>query len=426
MNVNETKYWIWLTMIFGVGSRRIWEAMRLFETAEEAYQELSSGAFSDRLSDDERRSISAVDIDKAVEHINLCSGKGISIAGYSDPEYPPQLRHILNPPPVLYYKGNLRCLCGTKTVASVGARKSSPYSINAAERICRELALNGVTVISGFAVGIDIASHLAAVYVNRPTACILGCGIDVDYPRENFRFREEIIANGGVFLSEFPLGTSPLPGNFPKRNRILAALARVTIVFEASRRSGSLITASLALEQGRDIFCLPPADIFSEQFSGNVMLLRDGAYALYSAADVMDCFRLGGANDSEIRNDNYRGISTFGVGELVPIRKNPRKTDTEKKKKLKPADDKTDAAADAPTVPEFHDEAEKPETKDIPREELTELQNRIIDEILAGTAHADAIAAEISVDAVQVSSEITELELLGILRMLPGNTYEIC
>lgn len=419
--VNDTKYWLWLSMIFGTGNRRIWEAMRLFTCAEEAYMELSSGALNERLDEKESRNVKNTGIENAVQIIENCEKSGIDVIGYGDSEYPSQLRHILNPPAVLYCKGNISCLSGTRTVTSVGARHASDYGLKAADRICRELAKSGVIIVSGFAVGVDIASHLAAVSVNRPTACVMGCGVDVDYPRENFRYREAILANGGVFVSEFPPGTPPHSSNFPKRNRILAALGRAAVVFEAARKSGSLITAGLALEQGREVFCLPPANIFSESFSGNIMFLRDGAAPLYSASDILDCFKIGGALDGEIRSDTYTGINLFGVGELAPRKKRkepdaeaPRPARKKSRGQESGAEEKVSAA-----------DKEKQQDSD-PYLSLTPVQKQISELLGSCALHADIIAQKLELDAAELMTELTELEISGIIRQLPGKMFEIC
>lgn len=427
--MNNMKYWVWLSMIFGTGSRRIWEAMRLFENAEEAYEEISSGSLNDRLDDKELRNVKNIGINKAVEHIEYCQKLGISIAGYGDAEYPPQLRHILNPPAVLYYKGNISCLKMKRTVVSVGARKAGDYSIYACNRICQDLAKCGVIIVSGFALGIDITSHLAAVSMNRPTACVLGCGVDVDYPKDNFRYREAILANGGVFVSEFPPGTPPHSQNFPKRNRILAALGKVTVVFEASMKSGSLITASLALENGREVFCLPPADIFTRSFSGNIAFLRDGASPLYSAADIMNCFRIGGANESEILSEAYSNpgdISGFGIGELEPKRKrfdgskkSVHKNTSEKQRKSDVINNQESSAV------EIEEKAPKNIKNGEFYDSLSDIQKKIVDLISGKTVHADIIAQQLEIDPSEVTVELTELEILGVIKALPGKMFEI-
>lgn len=421
--MDEKKYWLWLSMIFGAGSRRIWEAMRLFDKAEDCFNALTSGSLDDKLDDKEIDAVHSTGIDKAEKLIEYCNANGIKTVCYNDDEYPPQLRHILNPPAVLYYRGNISCLKGTRTVTSVGARKASDYSLKAASQICRELAKCGVVIVSGFAIGIDIASHLAAAEINRPTACVLGCGVDVDYPKGNFSCRDTILNNGGVFISEYPPGAAPHSHHFPMRNRILAALGRVTMVFEASEKSGSLITAGMALRQGREVFCLPPADIFSDDFSGNIAFLRDGAQMLFSSKDVLDCFRIGGILDKEIRKNMIKGISSFGVAELAPTKKkssenNEAKPENRKKTNVKKAE-KTEQKSPEPEY-----------TEKMIRENvifaLEPVQRRIA-QLLEdnGALHADDIAQRLEMNASELMTELTELELSGIVKSLPGKMFEI-
>lgn len=421
--MNETKYWLWLSMIFGTGSRRIWEIMNLFESASEAYNALVSGFEGITLSPQEEKNIKSIKIEQAEAYIEQCRKADVQLAGYSSREYPPQLKHIFNPPAVLYYRGNIDCLRGTKTVTSVGTRRACDYSLRAANRICGELAKNGYVIVSGFALGIDITSHLAAVEQNRPTACVLGCGVDVDYPRDNFCYRDRILAAGGVFISEYPPGTPPHSANFPKRNRILAALGRVAVVFEASSKSGSLITANLAVNQGRELFCLPPNDIFSSAFSGNIELLRDGANVLYGVSDITGFFKLGGVADMEIRSELPGMIA--------------RKIKSENTEILQVIDEPHDISEDTAEKEENNrqdtDEADgtDKEITKIPEktaynDELSEVQNSIIALLCDGAVHADVIAAKLGLDAAQLMTELTELEIYGEIRSLAGKMYEIC
>ncbi|MCD8188335.1 MAG: DNA-processing protein DprA [Ruminococcus sp.] len=327
--MNNVKYWVWLTMVFGTGSRRVWDIMHLFEYAGYAYKEIKIGYLSQRLNENERRIANHITLEQAENHIEYCSSLGISVIGYGDSEYPRQLRNIYNPPAVLYCKGNASCLGSEKTVTSVGTRRASVYSTRVADRICRSLAQNGVVIVSGFAVGIDIASHLAAVSVNRPTICVMGCGLDVDYPKDNFRYRETVLKSQGLFVSEYPPGTAPHSQNFPKRNRILAALGMAALVFEGSNRSGSLITANLALDQGKEVFCLPPADIFSSSFSGNISMLRDGAKLLLSAEDVMECFESDddGEYYDEADSDYYEELQAVVSDKIKYLEESGKKTE---------------------------------------------------------------------------------------------------
>ena len=406
--MEEVKYWLWLTMVFGAGNIRLWEALEHFETPQEAYEKLSADDDSVRLKDTEKRSAKSIDMPYVMNYMRICAEKGVNIIGYSSENYPPQLRHIQNPPAVIYYKGNINCLFAAKTVTAVGTRKATGYALYAAEKICGELAQKNYVIVSGFATGIDITASLSAVSAHRPTACVLGCGADVDYPKENIKFRDIIVRNGGVLLTEYPLGTPPYGNNFPKRNRILSALGRVTIVFQADEKSGSLITANLAAEQGRDVFCLPPPDIFASNFSGNIMLLKDGAYALYDTEDIESLFEDGSALDEEIhetdfnRTNSFRTESTENIPETVPV---------SEYLKVKNSSDENIISDDEKFSEELN--------------ELTQLQKNIVKIIRKGSVHADVLAQELSVDAQELLVELTELEIQGIVKSLPGKMFEM-
>lgn len=401
-----TKYWVWLTKVFGIGRKRLWTIMQFFETAEEAYERIVSGEFDDKLNEKERDAATEKNLERSQAFIDMCGRKNIDVVGYSEEEYPVQLRHIVNPPAVLYYRGNIGCLEKTHTATAVGSRKASDYALRAAESICGQLAMNNVVIVSGFAMGIDITSHMAAAKQGKPTVCVLGCGVDVDYPRMNLCYRDEILAAGGVFISEYPPGTQPLKGNFPKRNRILSALGRVTIIFEASLKSGSLITANIAAEQGRDVFCLPPSDIFSDRCSGIISFLRDGAVPLYSVEDVLEVFSCGTPIYEEVQNDDYTEISHFGI-------------DSEE-------DDDIDNFLG--TLPHKNKKNTVPSVKKTNSqkyENLTELQKKITEILSDGAVNADTIASKLDIDFGELVSEITDLEIVGVIRSLPGNMFEL-
>ena len=415
--MNETKYWVWLTCVFGVGSRRIWEIMRFFRSASEAYDMLNAGEPDVRLNEKETENLRSTDLSTAEQMMDNCAGKGISVICYSDSLYPPQLRHIANPPAVLYYRGSISCLRGTRSVTAVGTRRATEYGLRVTSQICRDLALRGVVIVSGFAVGTDITAQLAAADAGRPSACVLGCGIDVDYPRDNVRYREHIIETGGVLISEYPPGTQPHSGNFPARNRILAALGRVAVVFEASAKSGSLITANLASDQGRELFCLPPADITSSTYSGNVALLRQGAALLLSAQDVLDSFRIGGANDSEIRSD-LSPAEALPVINVTPERKRELRDDMLARINVAQGTEKLNAGRVTAAAP-----AKKTSEPDLSRLEGVQLD--IAKLLLGGALHADVIAQKTGLGAAMLMAELTELEISGVIRSLPGNMFEL-
>jgi DNA processing protein len=201
-----------------------------------------------------------------------------------DTEYPPLLSEIADPPFVLFARGSLERL-KLPAVAIVGSREATRYGRDVAARLARELSSVGVAVVSGFARGVDGVAHEAALDGPGGTIAVLGCGIDVDYPREHTRLKEAMIARG-LLLSEFPPGSQPHAGNFPVRNRIIAGLASGVVVVEASRRSGSLITARLANDFGRDVFAVP-GSIFSPTSLGTHELLRDGAILCRGPEDVL-------------------------------------------------------------------------------------------------------------------------------------------
>lgn len=280
--------WLWIVAGFGTGNKRIWDIVNLHDSVDIAFDLLYNKSTRNQfhLVKKEIDSIEAVSDNMIFEIISYCNSYNIGIVTYSDELYPELLRDIYNPPAVLFYKGDFSCIFRDLTLAVVGTRKPSVYSEKVTAALIRQLSDYNLTVISGFAVGIDIVSHLAAVRNGGKTAVILGCGIDYNYPADNVKYREEILANG-VFISEFFPKTKAASYNFPLRNRILSGLALGTIVIEAGKKSGSLITANLALQQGRDIFAVPPHNLFDERYLGNVELLRDGAIAIFGLQDVL-------------------------------------------------------------------------------------------------------------------------------------------
>jgi DNA processing protein len=209
---------------------------------------------------------------------------GVEIVTAFDPEYPPLLAEIADPPFLLFAAGNLERF-KLPAVAIVGSRDATRYGRDVATRLARELSSVGVTIVSGFARGVDAAAHEAALDSPGGTIAVLGCGLDVDYPPEHGRLKEAMFRRD-LILSEFAPGTEPYAANFPVRNRVIAGLASGVVVVEASRRSGSLITARLANDFGRDVFAVP-GSVFSPTSIGAHELLRDGAILCRGAEDVL-------------------------------------------------------------------------------------------------------------------------------------------
>lgn len=209
---------------------------------------------------------------------------GCRIVTLLDDEYPPLLREIADPPPFLYVRGSLAGI-GT-AVAVVGSRRASAYGRTVTERMAEELSRAGVAVISGLARGIDTAAHHGALKGEAKTVGVLGCGVDVVYPAENRRLYAEMAERGAV-VSEFPLGTAPLAENFPRRNRIISGISHGVLVVEAAERSGSLVTARIALDQGRDVYAIP-GNITNEGSRGANRLIREGAKLVEGVDDILE------------------------------------------------------------------------------------------------------------------------------------------
>lgn len=206
-----------------------------------------------------------------------------------DASYPQQLLEIVDPPPVLWVVGRARAFTGP-AVAIVGSRAGSAYALSVAERLGADLAASGVCIVSGLARGVDSAAHRGALSVGGVTIGVLGCGVDIAYPPENAALINDIKTTGAI-VSELAPGTAPRPGFFPRRNRIISGLVRAVVIVEAGEKSGSLITARCALEQGRDVLAVP-GNVLTGRNKGGHALLRDGARIVESAADVIEELRI--------------------------------------------------------------------------------------------------------------------------------------
>lgn len=227
---------------------------------------------------------------------------GLSLVTLLDAAYPSSLREIVDPPPTLWVAGRVEVL-SRLAVAVVGSRAGSSYALGVAERLSADLAARGVVVISGLARGVDAAAHQGALSAGGATVGVLGCGADVVYPPEHAALATAMRATGAI-VSEFPPRTAPRPGFFPRRNRIISGLARAVVVVEAGQKSGSLITARMALEQGRDVLAVP-GNVLSGRNRGGHALLRDGARLVESADDVIDELGLEPAGQSRPEGSSF-------------------------------------------------------------------------------------------------------------------------
>jgi DNA processing protein len=284
---HETIYWLALALTQGLGPTRIKKLIEHFGTAEHVFQ-----ASLTELEAMGMRAVSAQSIatGKSLELAQQECGKAVEararIISLSDPEYPSRLKEIYDPPVILFVKGNVEVLA-QPGIAMVGTRHPTPYGSGMAERLSTDLALRGLVIISGLARGVDTASHRGAVAAKGKTVAVLGTGIDVMYPKENSRLAEQIVALGGALITEFPVGTSPTPQNFPIRNRIISGMSAGVLVVEAAEYSGTRITSRCALEQNRDVYAVP-GNVTNKNSWGPNTLIKQGAKLVATWEDVWE------------------------------------------------------------------------------------------------------------------------------------------
>jgi len=287
--MDNLKYWVWLSSIEGIGSRRIHNLLQHFGMPKNIW-DASEGELAGA-PDIGYKLASAVyspENKKAVDRLlSKIDKEGIRVLTLESPDYPSNLKNIYDPPPVLYLKGSL-LPDDTLALGVVGSRTATAYGLKTAQELALGLASRGITVVSGMARGIDTMAHTGALAGGGRTIAVLGSGIDVVYPPENKRLYEKIQKSGAV-ISEFIPGTKPLAGNFPARNRIISGLSLGVIVVEAAEKSGSLITADFALEQGREVFAVP-GNISSGQSVGTNNLIKQGAKIVTRIEDILEEF----------------------------------------------------------------------------------------------------------------------------------------
>lgn len=280
------KYWIWLNTIIGLGSRKYQQIIDRFGDPESLW----------KLPDEEMKKLTFIPksiinqlIDRKIkaevdEHLERIYKNNIKVLTINDDLYPAYLKKIYNPPIVIYLKGTL--IENEKAIAVVGSRVATPYGLKMAETISYELSKCGITVISGMARGVDSKAHIGALNSGGRTIAVLGCGLDTAYPPENDKLMKRIEETGAV-ISEYVPGVMPFPQNFPARNRIISGISMGVVVIEANEKSGSLITADFALEQGREVFAVP-GNVNSLYSKGTNKLIRDGAKIVTCIDDILE------------------------------------------------------------------------------------------------------------------------------------------
>lgn len=279
--------WVELNMTPGIGPRAAAKLLERFGSAEAVYKATRAELEHLRLPPEAVDTIIARDLlPRAEAEINAVKTLGGDILLLDDGVYPSSLREIYDPPIVLYVKGAWSDCLDRPCIGVVGSRRCSTYGQNAANMLARDLAEHGVTVVSGFARGIDAAAHRGALEAGGRTVAVLGTGIDEVYPRDHKKLAAEILDRGGALVSQFPLGTPPVSENFPYRNRIISGLSLGVVVVEASENSGSLITARLAMEQNREVFAVPGNITSRNSFGTNYLIKGAGAKLVQQWQDI--------------------------------------------------------------------------------------------------------------------------------------------
>ena len=372
--MDNTVYWIWLQQALKPGSSKVKIINHFYKNIKDFYDGKERewrlcGCFTNK----EISALCDSSLEEAEKTFRLSQNLGYKIICICDEEYPNLLRHIDNPPALLYVKGDISFLNSVKSIGIVGTRKASEYGLTMAHDLSHDLALNNVAVISGGALGIDSAAHQGALDAGGKTVAVLGCGINYPYLLGNLKLRNEI-SNSGAVISEYPPNFPSKPFTFPIRNRIISGISSGIVVIEAGKKSGSLITANLANNQNRDVFVVP-VNKESKNSEGSFSLIEDGAMVVASVQDIL----------SEYNNN-------------VNIKKE-KSTNLENKPNIQ--------------------KSKKRNISDVPKE-----YRNIFEILLKGKTHIDIISeiTEIPVDKLLLA--LTEMEISGFVKSSSGKIYE--
>ena len=437
----EMLFWIWLSEALGAANKSFRPLIELYENPYDIfYAEEEELDRLDHLSLRVRERLADKSLEHATAILDTCERLGIGILPYGDPAYPKLLRAISTPPVLLYYKGKLPDFSEQLFVSMVGTRRMSAYGLQSAYKLSYELATAGAVVVSGMAAGIDGVCAAAALAAKGNTVAILGCGLDVVYPKHHKCLMDEI-CNKGLLISEYPPGTRPNHYHFPIRNRLISALSQATVVVEAGLRSGSLITAKEAILQGRDVFALP-ANVGSRGAEGTNGLLRDGVNLALDAEDILE--RYGYAFSGSLHIDRLAGIGTashadlhfldrLGVIELTASAQQgavsavsaakpneepkPKRSSSRVKSEKKPS---AEASSAEKTVRE---PVVQKKTPDEVLSSLSDIQRAVLEAIPDDRAITADTLGGLGYPYGDIIAAITMLEILGLVQKLPGALY---
>lgn len=405
-------HWIWLS------TREIHDREKLallahfsdpedvFFADAKAYSQVSG------LSETAAEALKDKDLHAAEKVLADCARKRIHILTIRDGSYPARLKNIPQPPIVLYYKGTLPDFDGLPVIGVVGTRKASAYGLTTSKRMGYQISRCGGMVVSGAASGIDSAAMQGALTAGDCVVAILGCGVDVVYPRSNEGLFADLERHG-CLISEFVPGTPPLKWNFPKRNRIISGVSNGVLVVEAPERSGALITARQALDQGRDVFAVP-GNIDVPSCAGTNALLREGATVAMSGWDVVQEYRHL-YPDRVCQQTGPVHLTADGEGTDAGSRQLPK---VAQKPKIPHDAQKTVASKEKKVIDNTETSSYSDEYKTIPG--LNPQEQAIIEQLRYGEQLVDEVIAATGLPSGQVLAALTMLEVRGIVKTLPG------
>ncbi len=414
-------HWIWLAHRPGLNDRMKVELLRHFSEAEDIF-------FADRgaydhiagLTEEAKEALYDKNLIPAEEILDACSREHLHILTYRDAGYPSRLKHISDPPVVLYYKGQLPDFEAQPLIGVVGTRKASAYGLTTAKRMGYQIAKCGGIVVSGMAYGIDGLAMSGALTAGAATVGILGCGADVVYPLSNRALFQDV-ERYGCILSEFPPGYPPAKWTFPKRNRIISGLCNGVLVVEAPEKSGALITARLAAEQGRDVFAVP-GNIDIPSFVGSNALLRDGAIMVSSGWDVVSEYQAQYPHkvhkeDGPSQMNAYPDEVQKAAEPEEPLPKVAQKPKHPRRNPLLKKDFKKKTIDNEPSAAYSDVNTTHPK--------LSEEEQRILDCLNSEERLVDDVIAETGLTTGKLLSALTMLEIKGIIKRLPGKRISL-
>lgn len=404
--MKNCEYWIWLQRTLGTAAR-IDDIINYYGSAKTLYEVGSrEWRLSGLLNNKQIEKLIKFSPSESGKIMKICSDNHWDIITPDDDEYPPLLRQICDYPAVLYVDGNSEILGDETFIAMVGTRNASQYGLKAACVLAQQLSKTGLTVVSGGALGVDSASHTGAINAGKKTVAVLGCGFGTDYLKENEVLRKEIVQNGAL-ITEYPPFTAATRYTFPKRNRIISGMSLGTVVIEAGERSGSLITARLAMEQNRDVFAIP-GNVFSSSFTGANRLIHDGAKPVFTAADIAE----------EYVYLYHDKVSIEGAD--VPFSRLITQKDLSELEASKPSDISS-VGKRREKKSESHTNSLKTEPRSLPEDASPNA--KAVYSAIDGESFFDDLVIKTGLPAFKIMTAVTELELKGVIEKTPENRY---